>query len=233
MAYYDLKTKSCPFCAETIQSQAIKCRFCGEFLNTAKAKAMQADLDDESLELSADDLDEGVLYACSPSLWGMISAFIKGFLFMILAGVIITLPVENMLNHRLGIELSSTHLSLIGQYRVLAGAGLIVLILLVIIIKSVDLKMIYYEICADRIEWSRGLLDRKVDNIDMFRIMDMKLRRNLLDCILGIGTVVLTTNDKSDPEFVFKKVYNSRELYDIIKKASLEADRRSGVVHLD
>jgi hypothetical protein len=41
------------------------------------------------------------------------------------------------------------------------------------------------------------------------------------------------TTDKSDPEFVFEKVRHCRELYDVIKRASLEADRRTGVVHLE
>ena len=110
---------------------------------------------------------------------------------------------------------------------------LIGITILGLLIKVMNLKMIYYEVSIDRIEWHRGILDRKVDNIDMFRVVDLKLRRNILDCIFGIGKVVLITNDKTDPEFSFEKLRHSRNLYDIIKKASLEADRKTGVVHLE
>ena len=93
--------------------------------------------------------------------------------------------------------------------------------------------MTCYEVTDDRIEWSRGILNRRVDNIDMFRVIDLKFRRNLLDCMLGIGTVELVTTDKTDPQFKFEKIRRARKLYDIIKLASMDADRKSGVVHLE
>jgi hypothetical protein len=67
----------------------------------------------------------------------------------------------------------------------------------------------------------------------MFRVIDLKMRRSLLDCVVGVGTVGLITTDKTDPQFYFEKIHDSRRLYDIIKRTSLEADKRSGVVHLE
>jgi len=59
------------------------------------------------------------------------------------------------------------------------------------------------------------------------------MRRSIFDCIFGIGTVGLITTDKTDPKFDFEKIANPRKLYDIIKKASLDADRQNRVVHLE
>lgn len=102
-----------------------------------------------------------------------------------------------------------------------------------LLVKLLKLKMTRYEVTRERIEWGRGIFDRRVGNLDMFQVIDLKMRRTVFDCILGVGTVGLITTDKTDPEFVFEKIRSPRGLYDIIKRASLEADRRSGVVHLE
>ena len=236
MTYFNLKTKPCPFCAEIIQSRAVKCRFCGEFLNTAKARALEAEAQaqaDSPPSKEGEQVDESVLFAGRPSLLGMISMLIKALILLAIVWLIIKYPLESIVNSFIGSRLTTDQVLIIGRYREIIGWALGGIIIFGILFKAFYLKMIYYEVCSDRIEWSRGILDRRVDNLDMFRVIDLKLRRSIIDCLFGIGTVALVTTDKSDPEFVFEKVRHCRELYDVIKKASLEADRRTGVVHLE
>ena len=235
MTIVDLQTKPCPFCAETIQAAAVKCRFCGEFLNTEKAKALQEepDADPELSEQEQEDEDDSILFAGSPSLWGMAAAVVKGLIILSLAWLLIKLPLEGYTAGLLDLKLTPTQAIAISRYRAIAGVAIGAIVILQLLLKAFKLKMIYYEVSADRIEWSRGILDRRVDNVDMFRVIDLKMRRSLLDCILGVGRVELITTDKTDPKFVFEKVSDCRYLYDIIKKASLAADRKTGVVHLE
>lgn len=247
-------TRQCPFCAETIQAGAIKCRFCSEFLNTNKAKAIENPQPDE---------EKDILFQGRPSLWGLTGTVIKALLFLALAVFLMRYPLENLLlrsdetshtatytdsfdefetelsespppsSPKPNFGLTEQNALVFARYRVIIGLGIAIVVLLIVLLKTVKLKMIRYEVTAERIEWSRGILDRRVDNLDMFRIIDLKMRRSLLDCVLGIGTVSLITTDKTDPEFAFEKMYDCRRLYDIIKKASLEADQRSGVIHLE
>ena len=233
MAFTDFQTKQCLFCAETIQARAIKCRFCGEFLNSDKAKALEADPDPDSQSSEDEETSDNVLFVARPSLWGMAPAMVKGLFFIVLAVLLVRLPLENFINNLLGLGLTENQSWTVGGYRIIAGFGLSLIVVLILVIKVVRLKVTRYEVSPDRIEWSRGILDRRVDNIDMFRVIDLKMRRSVLDCIFGIGTVGLITTDKTDPKFEFEKIHRPRELYDIIKKASLEADRRTGVVHLE
>jgi len=229
------QTRQCPFCAETILAAAVKCRYCGEFLNTERARALVAarpgprepDSGDAAQNRPANPVE--ALFDDQPSLWVMAGAFLIGGLLLTIAGVLISWPIERIA----GLKLSAGNAAMIGRYRVLLGVGLGLIVAMVLFYKALKLKMTHYEVSADRIEHSEGIFDRRADNLDMFRVVDIKLRRSLLDCLVGVGTVMLTTTDKSHPEFVFEKVRGSRELYDIIKKASVAADHKSSVIHLE
>jgi len=261
--FTELQTRECPFCAETIQIRAIKCRFCGEFLNTNRSQQPAAEEQSEE-----EDQVENILFKGRPSVWGLTSSVLKAAVFVAMAAFLIDYPIENWAMFQIPrvppeaavekiieneyastgyvsekaeaekgmfawIKLNKQQKAIFARYRIASGIGFIVLITCILLLKAIKLKMIHYIVSEDRIEWSRGIMDRRVDNLDMFRVIDLSLQRSLLDCIFGIGTVTLITTDKTDPKFVFQKIRRSRKLYDVIKKASLDADRKAGVVHLE
>ena len=192
-----------------------------------------AEYESDEEEQGQEDEDDSILFAGRPSLWGMAPAIVKGSIFIAIAWFLIRLPLEGYAAGLLDLKLTPTQAFAIGRYRVIVAGAICAIVALILLLKAFKLKMIYYEVSSDRIEWSRGIIDRRVDNVDMFRVVDLKMRRSLLDCIFGVGTVELVTTDKTDPEFEFEKMQDCRYLYDVIKKASLEADRKTGVVHLE
>lgn len=184
----------------------------------------QADGEDASKEKP-----KTVFYSGSPSLWAMTMDFAKGGAMLIAAILIMVWHIERIS----WLHLSVQAIAVVGKYRVLLGLGTFFVVGLILFYKAWKIRMTHYEVSPDRIEYGEGVFDRRVDNIDMFRVVDIKLRRNVLDCMVGVGTVILTTSDKNQPEFEFKKIKDSRELYDTIKKASLSADRKTNVIHME
>ena len=69
MEVIGLQTKQCLFCAETIQAAAVKCRFCGEFLNTGRAKAIESGSEAEPDADEDRKQTDNVLFEGRPSLW--------------------------------------------------------------------------------------------------------------------------------------------------------------------
>jgi membrane protein YdbS with pleckstrin-like domain len=211
--------KKCPFCGEMILTEAVKCRFCGEFLSK---DVPNEPADDTSGTTSVrkmtnppynPDTADGVLLEVRPSLAAMANFFLLGII-VIAAGVV----GEYMLPE---------------PYNTWVMLGVIGLVVLWLGVKVIILKCTSYRISQDRIEYERGVLNRCMDNLDMFRVTDVRLHRTLLDRLWGIGTVEVLSSDETHPTLWLAKIRDPRNAYDILKRVSLNADQRRGVVHME
>ncbi len=88
----------------------------------------------------------------------------------------------------------------------------------------------YYVITNERIKVVKGLLGKDYENYELIRIQDIDFAQSVGERILDIGDIRIKGADPSHSEIVLRNIKNPHEVYELVRKAWLEARKKYGLI---
>jgi hypothetical protein len=68
-----------------------------------------------------------------------------------------------------------------------------------------------------------------VENFELIRMQDIDFKQNMGERMLGFGDIYIRGQDPSNPAVVLRNVPKPEEVYEILRRAWLEARKRHGL----
>jgi len=75
-----------------------------------------------------------------------------------------------------------------------------------------------FEISTERLKTVQGVLNRNVDELELYRVKDTRILQPLWLRLFGLGHVVLETSDRSHPKATLHAIKGPREVGEILRR---------------
>ena len=90
---------------------------------------------------------------------------------------------------------------------------------------------IRYELTSQRLRVIRGILGKNIEEIELVRVRDTKVKQHVGERTLNVGDVTLYSNDPSTPEITLHNVRSPLNVRELIRKATLDEKTRRGLYY--
>jgi uncharacterized membrane protein YdbT with pleckstrin-like domain len=104
---------------------------------------------------------------------------------------------------------------------------------LIALIRWIFTRCHVYEVTSERIKITHGLVSRRTNELELYRVRDYALVEPFWLRVVGRGNVVLITSDRLTPEVVLRAVPQARQLKDQIRTHTEKMRQRRGVRDLE
>jgi uncharacterized membrane protein YdbT with pleckstrin-like domain len=112
----------------------------------------------------------------------------------------------------------------------LVGVGLII-----ILIKWIANLATTYEVTSDRLILHKGIFSKSIDEIELYRVKDVRIDFTIVNQMADIGTITITSSDETtrDAPLVIRDVDHARTRREQLRDLVNTARRARGVREFD
>lgn len=86
-----------------------------------------------------------------------------------------------------------------------------------------------YELTSQRLRIFRGIFNRQLEEIDLVRVRDTKVKQHLGERALNVGDITIISTDPSKPNVMLNNVKDPMTVRELIRGAYLKEQERRGL----
>lgn len=76
-----------------------------------------------------------------------------------------------------------------------------------------------YKISLRRVESERGILSKRLESLELWRVLDVRYTQSIFDRLTGNGRITLESTDKSDPKLDLHGIPGHRKVFEQLREA--------------
>ena len=104
---------------------------------------------------------------------------------------------------------------------------------IIAVVKWLKVKCNTFEITSERIRISEGILSKKTEELELYRIKDATVIEPFWLRLFKLGNIAMTTSDRSHPTLVIPAIPNVRELREKLRTHIERMRIKKGVREVD
>ena len=106
----------------------------------------------------------------------------------------------------------------------LAFAAFVQMLVIMMLVKATQ-----YEVTSERVRVRRGIVTKRTDELELYRVSDTSLIEPLTLRMFGLGTIEIRTMDATNPTLYLEAVHGARALREDLRKNVEVCRDRKGV----